>query len=122
MGRRGAVRNRRGHAVTSPEFRGPVPRSRAAYRFGGHTVRLHTLVADVMPWSAEEPNRYQLQVALLDPEGKLHDTATISIGFRRVEIKGRDFLVNGYRSFFAASIVTTSTRTPAACHARPDAR
>ena len=58
-------------------------------------MRLHTLVADVMPWSAEEPNRYQLQVALLDPEGKLHDTATISIGFRRVEIKGRDFLVNG---------------------------
>ena len=60
----------RGRAVTPPEFRGPVPRSRAAYRFGGHTVRLHTQVADVMPWSAEEPNRYQLQVALLDPEGK----------------------------------------------------
>ena len=58
-------------------------------------MRLHTQIADVIPWSAEEPNRYQLQVALLDPEGSLHDTATISIGFRRVEIKGRDFLVNG---------------------------
>ncbi len=79
-----------GRAVTTPEFRGPVPRSRAAYRFGGHTVRLHTQVGDVMPWSAEEPNRYQLQVALLDPEGNLHDTATIAIGFRRVEIKGRE--------------------------------
>jgi beta-galactosidase len=85
----------RGRAVTTPEFRGPVPRSRAAYRFGGHTVRLHTQIADVAAWSAESPTRYQLQVALLDPEGNLHDTAMISIGFRRVEIKGRDFLVNG---------------------------
>ena len=94
------VEDERGHAVTEAEFRGPVPRSRATYRFGGHTVHLHAEVADIAPWSAESPTRYRLQVALLDPDGNLHDTATCSIGFRRVEIKGREFLVNGAAVLF----------------------
>ncbi|WP_416983857.1 glycoside hydrolase family 2 TIM barrel-domain containing protein [Streptomyces sp. T028] len=49
------------------------------------------------PWSAEDPRRYGLEVELLDPDGTVAERTTLSIGFRRVEIRGRDLLVNGRR-------------------------
>jgi beta-galactosidase len=90
----------RGNAVTPTELRADVPRTRQAYLFAGHMVRLHADVEHVAPWSAESPTRYRLQIALLDPQGTLHDTAVVWIGFRRVEIKGRAFLVNGTAVLF----------------------
>jgi beta-galactosidase len=48
----------------------------------------------VRPWSAETPFLYRLVVSLLLPDGTCDSTA-IDIGFKRVEIKDRQLLING---------------------------
>jgi beta-galactosidase len=50
-------------------------------------------------WSAENPQRYTLLVSLKSPTGKQEWTRT-KIGFRRVERKGRQVLVNGRAILF----------------------
>ncbi|MGS0695658.1 glycoside hydrolase family 2 TIM barrel-domain containing protein [Shewanella sp. 0m-4] len=45
-------------------------------------------------WSAETPNLYQLIVSLNDSQGKLLQASSQQIGFRRVEIKAGQLLVN----------------------------
>ena len=47
-------------------------------------------------WSAETPYLYQLSVKLLDGKRVLQ-TLRFDVGFRKVEIKGADLLVNGKR-------------------------
>ncbi|MHA7985926.1 glycoside hydrolase family 2 TIM barrel-domain containing protein [Rathayibacter sp. CAU 1779] len=54
-------------------------------------------VPHVSPWSAETPALHPLTVELVDAEGTVLDTARLRVGFRRVEIVGRDLLVNGRR-------------------------
>jgi beta-galactosidase len=54
-------------------------------------------VPDVARWSAEQPNLYPLTVALRDPAGVVAEEAAFQIGFRRIEIRGLDLLVNGAR-------------------------
>jgi len=51
----------------------------------------------IKPWSAEEPNLYQVVFSLINPKGKVVETGCVRTGFRTVEIRGRDFLVNGKR-------------------------
>lgn len=51
----------------------------------------------VTPWSAENPRLYPLEVELVAPDGAVVEHAMIRVGFRRVEIRGRDLLVNGGR-------------------------
>ncbi|RRJ98055.1 DUF4981 domain-containing protein [Opitutaceae bacterium TAV4] len=53
------------------------------------------LPVPVAPWSHETPVLYTAVVSLTAPEGVEH--AAFRIGFRRVEIVGRDLLVNGRR-------------------------
>ena len=50
-------------------------------------------------WSAEQPNLYPLHVTLRAPDGAVAEAATVQVGFRRVEIRGLDLLVNGARVF-----------------------
>lgn len=52
---------------------------------------------DVAPWTAETPHLENVVVRLLDAGGKIVDEVSVRIGFRRVEIRGRDLLVNGQR-------------------------
>ncbi len=63
-------------------------------------VTWHVVVPDVARWSAEQPDRYPVQVVLRDPDGLVVEDVTIPVGFRRVEIRGLDLLVNGARVFF----------------------
>ena len=46
-------------------------------------------------WSAEHPYLYTLTVSLVDPEGKTVDATGIKTGFRNIEIKNRELLING---------------------------
>ncbi len=62
---------------------------------GTATVALDDL--EVRPWSAERPHLEDLVVRLISPVGEVVDSTTARIGFRRVEIVGRDLLVNGGR-------------------------
>jgi len=51
----------------------------------------------VQAWSSEEPNLYSLTIALRSPDGDVVEEATIRVGFRRVEVRGLDLLLNGER-------------------------
>jgi beta-galactosidase len=54
-------------------------------------------VADIEPWSSEVPTLYPLTVRLVDPAGRVVEEAEQRIGFRRVEVRGFDLLINGRR-------------------------
>ena len=53
-------------------------------------------VPDVHKWNAEEPYLYRLDVRLFEGKKRLQ-TLHFNVGFRKVEIKGSDLLVNGKR-------------------------
>ena len=53
-------------------------------------------VENAHKWSAEDPYLYQLDVTLKDGKNTLQ-TLHFPVGFRKVEIKGSDLLVNGKR-------------------------
>lgn len=47
------------------------------------------------PWSAERPTLYTVLVCLHAPDGNLHDCTSVRTGFRHVEVRDRQLLVNG---------------------------
>ncbi|GAB4573858.1 MAG: beta-galactosidase LacZ [Anaerolineae bacterium] len=51
-------------------------------------------------WTAETPHLYTLVVALHTPDGETVDFRATRIGFRRIEIRGRELLVNGQPVLF----------------------
>ncbi len=55
---------------------------------------------EVRPWSAENPNLYTMTAALKGEEGKTIEIIGQKVGFRRLEIKGGQFLVNGKAIYF----------------------
>ena len=63
-------------------------------------VVLETRIPKVNPWSAEAPHLYTLHIELLDPSGAVIEVSQQRIGFRSIEIKGQDFLVNGQPIIF----------------------
>jgi beta-galactosidase len=63
-------------------------------------VLLETRISKVNPWSAELPNLYTLHIELIDPQGVVIEVSQQRIGFRSIEIKGQDFLVNGQPIIF----------------------
>ncbi len=56
-------------------------------------------IPNVRRWSAEQPDLYPLRVSLHAPDGSVAEAMTVPVGFRRVEVKGLDLLVNGARVF-----------------------
>ena len=48
-------------------------------------------------WSSEAPNLYTLLLTLKDEKGKFIETVSTKIGFRKVELKNGQLLVNGVR-------------------------
>lgn len=46
-------------------------------------------------WSAEEPTLYTVVVSLLDAEGREWEHTSCRIGFRRIEVRDRQLLING---------------------------
>ncbi len=57
-------------------------------------------IPGVNTWSAEIPYLYTLYITLKNKSGNALEVVPVRVGFRSVEIKGRDFLVNGKRVFF----------------------
>ena len=53
----------------------------------------------VKTWSAEVPNLYTLYLTLKDARGNILEVVPQRIGFRSVELKDRNLLVNGQRIF-----------------------
>ena len=65
------------------------------YRASRRRVAFETVLPKALPWSAEVPNLYTLVVTLRDTAGKFVEATSQRIGFRTVEIKGGQLLVNG---------------------------
>ncbi|HSL73902.1 MAG TPA: glycoside hydrolase family 2 TIM barrel-domain containing protein [Ilumatobacteraceae bacterium] len=65
------------------------------YVFSGHRTQSRFRIADVERWSAEAPTRYRVRAELLDPAGAVVDVQEQLIGFRSVEVRDRQLLVNG---------------------------
>jgi beta-galactosidase len=74
---------------------GGVPSRVGPYVFRGHVSTVTTSVPRVRAWSAEQPHRYRVVTTLRDAGGEVLDVATHHVGFRRVEVRNREFLVNG---------------------------
>jgi len=61
----------------------------------GNTLQLNMPVAAPRLWSAETPNLYQLVMTLKDARGKTLEAIPQKVGFRQVELKNGQMLVNG---------------------------
>ncbi len=66
-----------------------------AYLFRGRRAELAAPVPNVAPWTAEQPQLHRLRVTLVGPDGADGDRAVLRVGFRRVEVRGHELLVNG---------------------------
>lgn len=65
-----------------------------------HTLLSFTTQIDnVAAWTAETPNLYTLFISLTDAKGQLIEVIPQRIGFRTVEIRNNNLLVNGKRIF-----------------------
>lgn len=62
-------------------------------RPGAVTSRLE--VPGIRPWSAESPHRYRVVTELRDPHGEPVEATALITGFRSVEVRDRELLVNG---------------------------
>lgn len=58
-------------------------------------VRFTNPVKTPKKWSAESPNLYHLVITLIDAGGNTLEAVAARVGFRKVELKGGQFLVNG---------------------------
>lgn len=63
------------------------------------TIHIADRPPSVRQWSAEIPYLYTLDIVLLDGSGVVQEAISKKVGFRTVEVKGADLLVNGKRIF-----------------------
>lgn len=66
-----------------------------AYAFKGRTAATRMDGLDIAPWSAESPSLYDVGIELIDPDGVTIQSHAKRVGFRRVEVRDRQLLVNG---------------------------
>ena len=58
-------------------------------------VQFSGAVPNVKKWTAETPELYTLLITLKDQQGQLIEAVSSKVGFRKVEIRNSQFLVNG---------------------------
>lgn len=63
-------------------------------------INFHYIVEGAKPWNAETPNLYTLTVSHKDATGKDKEAFTHPFGFRTVEMKGGQQLINGKAILF----------------------
>jgi len=61
-----------------------------------YTLKINKFsIQNIMPWSAETPNLYNLIIRIIDRKGNVVECVGTKIGFRTVEIKDGQLKVNG---------------------------
>ncbi len=61
---------------------------------GRNTNTISTTIRNVLPWSAEQPNLYRLEIETLEGQ-KSTEVIHMNVGFRHVEIRGSVMYFNG---------------------------
>jgi len=79
-----------------PIYRHHSPRARmiSSVLHEGPIVRLDVDLT-VAPWSHESPALYRVVLELVDPDGQVVEVVTDRVGFRRIEVRDRQLLING---------------------------
>jgi len=77
----------------------PVEATFNAWPNGESKHTIYADVKDVKLWSAEDPYLYRLILTLKNSSGKLIEAIPVNVGFREVELKEGNLLVNGKRIF-----------------------
>lgn len=62
---------------------------------GRETLHFEQVIPEVKKWSAETPHLYTLAIELMDEKGNTLEATALKVGFRKTEIKNRQFLLNG---------------------------
>ncbi|MCP5062661.1 MAG: DUF4981 domain-containing protein [Ignavibacteriae bacterium] len=62
---------------------------------GKRTISFKQLILNPKKWTAETPTLYQVILVLKISDGKIIETVESKIGFKKIEIKNAQFLVNG---------------------------
>jgi beta-galactosidase len=73
----------------------PISKSATLPASGELTLDLAAAVSNPRKWTAETPNLYKLLVTLKDQSGNTIEVTPSTVGFRKIEIKGGRYLVNG---------------------------
>ena len=76
-------------------FETSVPKKAELSEAGNPVVRLSEKVASPKLWTAETPNLYTLRVTAKDKKGSVVESTEVRFGFRTVEIRNSQLLVNG---------------------------
>ncbi len=66
-----------------------------AYGFRGTRALFDVSLPRVRAWSAETPERYRVVASLIDARDRCVGAVRLDVGFRRVEIRDRELLING---------------------------
>ncbi len=66
-----------------------------SYRKAYYEGAIKVAVKKPLQWSSEQPNLYTLVLTLKDPQGKELEHTAIRVGFRNVQLKNRQLLING---------------------------
>jgi beta-galactosidase/beta-glucuronidase len=64
------------------------------------TLEFHQEYRSPKLWNAEQPNLYRIVIELKDKEGKLLEVISENVGFRQIEIKNCQLLINGVPFYF----------------------
>ena len=72
-----------------------VPKKPELSASGNPVVRLSEMVSSPLLWTAETPNLYTLKVVARDKKGGVAESTSVRFGFRTVEIRSSQLLVNG---------------------------
>ncbi len=67
----------------------------SAYDYDGRGATTTFADLQVEPWTAESPRLYEISVRLLDSSGAVTESFRASAGFRNVQIRNRQLLING---------------------------
>jgi beta-galactosidase len=84
-----------GHTAASPRITLQAQPSGAT-----NQASISTTLQNPLKWSAEKPNLYKLLLTLKDATGKVLEVIPVNTGFRRVEVREGNLLVNGQRVLF----------------------
>ena len=66
----------------------------------GSQAKISQQIRNPLKWSAETPYLYKLLLTLKDDAGKTLEVIPVNVGFRQVQIKDGNLLVNGQRVLF----------------------
>jgi beta-galactosidase len=63
--------------------------------YGEISISFESVIPRPKKWSAEKPHLYSLLISLSDTSGRTTEVVSCNVGFRKIEIKNRQLLVNG---------------------------